>query len=294
MAAEIWQWITPEGQAFRLDSNVDGVYISRTAGTVEGRFMPPIRRTADDVPLQPGTRTRSVLHDESEVVLPLHFPGTDPTNLRANLRTWMARLDPTRGDGKLRITDPAGAVRELTCSYHDGLGLIEKGTWRQDQLAVVTFVAADPYWADASDSTQQWTGGTPPTFFPIFPLKLGQSQTFGISTVTNVGDVSTYPVWTIDGPGSLLVLTNRRTGRILAWNGTLGAGERLTIDCRPGSQSGVPKSVKKQDGSNQFGFLSAWDFWPLEPGANEIQIEMASTSGASKVTASWRARYLGA
>lgn len=291
MAAEIWQWVTPSGESFRLDSNIDGAQI---VGSVTGRGMPPIRRTTETVPLQPGQRLRSVLHDANEVAIGIYFNADTAADQRANIRAWLARLDPTRGDGTLVVTDPAGTQRQLTCSYQDGLELEEDQAMRLDQLAVVSFDTEEPYWADTVDSQEIWTAGSPSTIFPIFPLTLGASQVFGSSTVTNLGDVETFPTWVIAGPGNALTLTNSTTGRILSWNGTLGLGEFIVVDCRPGSQSGTPKSVFKNDGSSQFGLLTAWDFWPFEVGVNAIDIELDGATSDSQVTAVWRNRYLGA
>lgn len=291
---ELYQWIENNGGAHNLSGGADGADVPRGP---TGLYMPPIRRTDEIVPLQPGNRHRSVLHDAGHVLVPIMFQATTESDLRSLIRTWLRRFDPTRGDGRLRITGPDTTVRELTCGYVSGLEGDEgdQTRWPGKQLAVVTFVASDPYWADIADSTHSWTtGAASATFFPFFPLQLGTSQVFGTSSITNVGDVATFPVWVVTGPGSMLTLTNHTTGRALAWNGTLGAGEQIVIDTRPGNQTGAPKSVVKNDGTNQFGLLSAYDFWPFEPGVNVVEIELAGASGASTVQALWRARYLGA
>jgi Phage tail protein len=291
--SELYEWVDPTGVAFALSGGADGVEVLRG---VMGRFMPPQRRTADIVPLQPGERLRSILHGARDTSLPLAFQASSERDLRSLIRAWLVRFDPARGDGILRITGEDAGVRELTCRYLSGLEADESDQNRYPgkQLAVVTFTAADPYWGGA-DSEQTWGGGPPTTFFPFFPLLLGISQIFGASTVTNVGDVATYPVWVITGPGSLLTLSNLTTGRSLAWNGTLGAGEFLVIDCRGGNQSASPKSVTKSDGSDQFGLLSAWDFWPFDPADNEVEVLLTgATTGASQVITLWRSMYLGA
>lgn len=291
MAAELWEWITPTGDIFRLDSAIDHVHI---IGSVEGRFMPPIRQLTEVAPLQPGSRRRSTVHDENEVTIGVYFSDIDDIQLRSALREWMVRFDPTRGDGKLRVTGPAGDIRELTCRYQDGLQLVEEAGTRDGQAAAVTFEASDPYWADPDPTVVSWTTGAPRAFFPLLPFHLGSSQVFARALVDPLGDVATYPVWTINGPGSTISIRNVTTGRTLAWSGSLGFGELLTIDTRPGNQTSAPKSVFLQDGSNQFGLLTAWDFWPLEPGTNDIEITMTGATDDSQVTGSWQARHLSA
>lgn len=292
---EVFEWQTPTGDIFRLDHAVDNVDI---VTSISGRHMPALRGTDDVVPLQPGQRHRSVFHDRREVSLGLAFSAAGDIPLRDTIRVWLTRLDPTRGAGKLRVTGPAGTIRELTCRYQEGLGLVEGGGTRDPlgtvQTAVVTFEAVDPYWMDADPTVVSWQTGTPQSFFPIFPLHLGSSQIFAAAVIDPQSDVATYPVWTISGPGSQIVLQNSTTGRTLGWSGGLGLDEQLTIDTRPGSQSPVPKSVRLQDGSNQFGLLTDWDFWPLVPGSNEFEVQMTGATGDSLVTLSYQSRYLGA
>ncbi len=291
MAAELWEWITPEGTIYRLDSFIDGAAIVET---VTGRRMPPIRRTADGVPLQPGTRRRSAIHDENEQAYGVLFSGSTDVDLRANIRSWCQRLDPSRGDGRLRVTGPAGDVRELTCSYQDGLRGDEPAGQRQDEVAIVTWVASDPYWAAPAATVISWQTGVARSFFPILPLHLGSSQVFARSLLDPVSDVPTFPVWTISGPGASIALKNLTTGRTLSWSGSLGFGEQLTIDTRPGNQTNAPKSVFLQDATNQYGLLTARDMWPLKPGTNDVAIEMTGATEDSLVTLSYQSRYLSA
>lgn len=293
MADELWEWITPEGTIYRLDSGIDGAHVVET---VEGRFMSPIRRQADIVPFQPGTRLRSSVHGESEVSLGVYFPGIDAVALRANVREWVNRFDPTRGPGLLRVTGPAGDIRELSCSYQDGLSLVEPPgrDRRRNQVTVLTLVAHDPYWAAPAATVLSWQTGVARSFFPIFPLHLGSSQVFARSLIDPTSDVATFPVWTISGPGRIIALKNLTTGKTLAWSGTLGFGEQLTIDTRPGNQSAAPKSVFLQDATNQYGLLTVRDMWPLIPGSNDVAIEMTGATGDSIVTLSYQSRYLSA
>lgn len=294
VAAEQFQWVSADGATHRLDSGVDGVYVVET---VSGRFMPVMRRTDEVVPLQPGQRLRAVLHDQREVTIGLLFVAADAAVARTLLRTWLGRFDPTRGDGKLIVTDPAGTQRQLTCRYESGLEMLEDSTTRDPggaQLAVVTFLASDPYWSDTTDSQHIWTAGAATTFFPIFPMRLGASQVLGSASITNTGDVESYPTWVVKGPAAGFTLSNVTTGRTLQWGGTLGAAEYVVVDTRPGNQSQLPKSVFKNDGTNVFGLLSAWDFWPFEPGGQTVDVEMAGATGGSQVTAVWRNRYLSA
>jgi phage-related protein len=256
-----------------------------------GLFAPPASFIADEIPLQAGARVRSAKHQVREVDLPLFLQAADAPSLRTRVRTLLRALDPTRGDGKLRVTPVVGDERELTCRYAGGLELAETQelsgvNWVQ---AVATFRAWDPYWVSRLAQTVILTpGGSTVPWFPFFPLALSNDTLVGGFTVTNAGDVEAWPVWTFTGPGVDPVLTNTTTGAVLTLALTLLATDTLTIDTRPGM-----KTVTLQDGTNLFGAVNtASAFWSLLPGDNALTVAYGSTTSASQVQLSYTARYL--
>lgn len=291
--AEHLEIIDADGVPYDLDE--DGP-LRRLRGT-KGRFMPPIERTADQVPFQPGDRLRTVRHMTREVAVPVRYKyegdeSTREQQLRQSLRTWAVRLDPLRGDIALRSTGPSGDARVLTCRYHGGLELDENDGFfpAGRQNAVLVFIAGDPYWYDESDIVDTYTSDAVPlTWFPFFPLRLGGGETFSAPIIFNAGDVAAWPVWTINGPGSELYLRNLTTGKILHLVTTLAAGDTVTIDTRPGV-----KTVTRGDGLNLFPNLdpTALALWPLERGTNSVSVEFAGTTGASSVQLNYKQRYL--
>lgn len=152
--------------------------------------------------------------------------------------------------------------------------------------AVVRFDASDPWWYDASDSSEDFATGTLATFFPIFPLRLSSSEVFAVATVDNDGDTDAWPVWTITGPGSAIVLRNLTSGLLLSIAATLDVGETVTVDTRRGA-----KTIVKNDGTNLFS-SSTGDLWPLVEGSNSVQIEMGSATSSSLVNVRWRRRWM--
>jgi hypothetical protein len=277
--AETVTWIDPDGATTVLTTFLP----------VTGRFMPPIAFEEEGVPEQPGLRLRAVRHQAREFVIPVLLRADSDAELRAAIRDLVARMDPTRGDGIIRVTAPGGDQREIVCRYAGGLELTEEPAWRSQKAAVV-FRAHDPYWRATSDTQQIFESGDSAGFFPFFPLRLTSSEIFADATVTNTGDVETWPVWTITGPGSAIVLRNLSTGKQLSLSVTLGGGESVVIDTRPGA-----KTVTRSDGTNVFPALSAVSsLWPLRRGSNAVRVEMTSATADSSVTLAWRPRYLGA
>jgi hypothetical protein len=281
MPGEVTQWIDADGTATALEVEWNAT----------GRGMPPASFEEDRVPERAGSRLRAVRHGTREMTLPLWITGSSESDLWATLRALALTMDPTRGDGKLRVTSIVGDQREVTCRYAAGLELNERlGDTAGPllQRAQVVFRVHDPYWYAVSDTTQSFTVGTPATFFPFFPLRLSSSEVYATGSITNAGDVETWPVWTITGPGSAIVLRNQTTGKSLSLSTTLGAGESVVIDTREGV-----KTVTHSSGANLFSSLSSTSsLWPLARGVNALQIEMSAATSASLVTLAYRPRYL--
>ncbi len=277
-------WIEPDGSMSVLS----------VEWRASGRFAPAQEREEDTVPGEPGSRLRAVRHTAREFSLGLWITGTDETDLRTQMRDLVYRMDPVRGDGRIRVTAPGGDEREITCRTTGGLEMSEvlgDTSGPTVQRAAVLFRAADPYWSATADVvTTYTTSATPPSFFPFFPLRLASSEAFIDTTVTNSGDVATWPVWRVYGPGSALVLRNLSTGEVLQLAVTLTAGEYVVIDTRPGQ-----KTVTKNDGTNLFPSLTATSvLWALQRGPTLLRVEMTGTTSASTVQLTYRPRYLSA
>jgi len=281
MSGEITQWIDPSGGMLLLDVDWEA----------SGRFMPEVVASEDEVPGQDGVRHRQTRFGPHEFTLKITIVGGDEPLLRAALRSLVSMMNPKRGDGIIRVTSPIGDVREIECRVVGGLGLDEKPDVSGPgmQQALVTFRAGDPFWRDQSDTSDDYTVGDAPTFFPIFPMRLTSSQIVVDATINNTGDDETWPVWTINGPGSGIVLRNATTGKVLSLSTTLLAGESIVIDTRPNH-----KTVVMQDGTNLWPDVDATSsLWPLQTENNAIRMEMSgATVGTSVLQVNYRKRYL--
>jgi hypothetical protein len=252
-----------------------------------GRLMPPVKLTTLPVPLMNGSRFLGAAHLESIVSVPVAFPGT--LTDRAELRRWARVLDPTKGEGTLAVVGGPSAGRQLRCCYDAGLDELEE-TFGATNLGTLLFRAAWPYWQAATE--QQITvqqGSVVVRWFPFLPLVLGASDAFGTASVTNVGDVPAWPVFTVTGPGSEVRAENMTTGQAWQVTGALAAGQQLVVDTRPGAK------LVTIDGANAFPRLAAGSsLWPLLPGLNQVQIAIALTSTATIATMAWRDAWLSA
>lgn len=207
---------------------------------------------------------------------------------RARRLRWLTR--PKAGLGTLSVRNAAGEARSLDCYCIAGLEGDEDnaldGSWWKLALK---FYAPDPWWRGDS-VTVNYGLGTPASFFPIFPTTLSSSSVAGSFTVDlSMADAPSYPVWTITGPGSSLVLTNTTTGKVVQVNATLTAGQTVVIDTRPGRQS-----VRLGDGTNLMGSLASDPaLWPLIEDVNTVTVALTGASSASRISCTYAPRYAG-
>jgi hypothetical protein len=286
--ADLITWITPDNESIDLSGNWPINYLDGRVGA----FMPPVLFTEERIPERSGARLRQTLFDIRELELPVVFVGTDLMSVRRSLRDFLHHFDPLRGNGTLRVTDGEGATRELTCRYEDGLrgeevAEIEGETFLK---ATLIFRAVDPLWLGAAVTIAYDLGATPALFFPFFPLVLTASSVFANTTVVNPGDREAYPIWTITGPGSDIVLRNMTYSEEINLPVTLTGAQALVIDT-----SFSEKTIIRNDGANLFSSLTNTSvLWTLRAGTNQIRLEMNGANVSSRITLTYYPRYLGA
>jgi phage-related protein len=254
--------------------------------------MPAIEHQELGNPGLPGSFIYQSLHTPHEFTLPCWFYGNTDLDLRAQLRNIVYQMSPDRGTGRIRIQSPIGDQREIWCRYSDGLNLDESpgNAGITSQKAAILFRAFDPYYYDVNPSSQTWTTVNAPVFFPIFPLRLTSTAVAVSATVTNLGDVPTFPVFQVTGPATNITLANQTTGFSMNFGSlVLTAGQTLTVDTRPGA-----KTTTLQDGTNVFSYLSTTSaLWQLVLGGNQVQLQAAGTDLThSSLTMTYWQRYL--
>jgi hypothetical protein len=263
----------------------DEVVFRMRIGSV-ARMMPPVKNTTVALPARDGSRLLGSFHLERPVAVPVVAPGTIED--RAELRRWGRVLDPNKGEGTLTVVAGPSPGRFLRCVYDAGLDDLTEAASIGE--AVLIFRAANPYWQDAMEQTTTVTQGAAVTYwFPFLPLILGASDAFAALTITVSGDVPSWPIITVLGPGQQVVARNLTTGKSWTIATTLAAGSKLIADHRPGF-----KTVTI-DGANGYPLLSAdSSLWPLVPGPNRVELSVALTSPASVATFAWRNAWLAA
>lgn len=117
-----------------------------------------------------------------------------------------------------------------------------------------------------------------------------RDATFDGAALDVAGDTSTWPVWTINGPGAALTLQHLGQGRRLDLIGDIPDGTAVTIDTRPRQQA-----VYDSAGNNLMGRLSpGFSFFALDPGQNTISVALTGSGTNSAVTVAYTPRWIAA
>lgn len=234
---------------------------------------------AGDGALYRGRRVRA-----RDIDIPLDILGRD----RDHLRELMSRLARVlAGKMRLVVTEPDGRQWYTDVVRTGGGGFVygQDTIGVRDAQVVITVTAGDPYFTSTDVRTQViGQAGSPPAFLgELVKLRIGSSSAIGSITIENDGDADTYPVWTVIGPGRDFEITSPN-GERLRWEGTLAAGEVLTVDTRTAS-------VTDGSGTNRYADLAAAPrFWSSPPGSQSITASLADTTSASQIVCSWQAR----
>lgn len=273
---------------FGVETDLSTLLDERYKEGLNGRFIAPVQHLSDAVPLQDGARYRETRLDTNQLTVPITIVAPDITTLRARLRELMRALNPKRGVGRLTVHTIDGLSRYCNAIYEGGVE-VDPATQGEeyDARIVLIFRCFDPSWYDLRPVVRHWRTGVTAKFFPILPVRLGSSTIFTQFIEENEGDVETWPVWRINGPGSGLEMVNQSTGERMSLAYDIPPSTSIVIDTRPGH-----KSVTTAEGNNVFaGFRG--QLWPLAVGSNRVSVRLLQTTERSALNLEYQTRYLG-
>lgn len=146
---------------------------------------------------------------------------------------------------------------------------------------VVEWWATDPRFYSASEVSESASisspTGTGLTFDATFDLSFGGPIPAGIVNVTNGGNFAAPWVATIAGPVTDPRIEHVDLGRTLEFDGTVNAGETLTV-------SSATRTVTI-NGTSRYSWLVPGSQWfDLPPGANQLRFAAQSGSGSGTLT----------
>lgn len=225
-----------------------------------------------------------------DVDIPLYVRAPDPGQLQATLdrlnmmltqevKLWWVKEDGSEWGLVTR--------RQGGGTYVYGVDTTGETEWQ----SVVTLRAGQPLWTaryparrviTSSNAGRGLLKGTT----ALSQLRISGSTASGPLLFENPGDAKSYPIWTIEGPiapdatHNALQVTSP-TGEQFIWNGTLAAGDTLTIYTKTGR-------VRDQNNTNRYdGLEPAPRFWPIPPRQSQVTVTAFGTTSATRITAEW-------
>lgn len=220
------------------------------------------------------------------VDLPIVVLGSDRADVETKLRRLARLLQDSNGPTRLLAEYSDGSSVYLDAHYTGGA---ETQFGEDAGLTycrwAISLQAPQPFWESATTSSFSVTSGaTGRGLLPqLTKLKVSSSQTLGVVSVNNVGDVETFPVWTILGPVDNLTISNGTQS--FSYVVSVTAGQTITIDTEN-------STVVDDTGANLYGNLGAAPkLFSLLPGTTAVSVLGENATSATRITCTYSPRY---
>ena len=221
-----------------------------------------------------------------DVDLAVTILGTDRADVQTKLRRLSRLIQDTSGPTRINANYTDGETVFLEGHYVGGAesqwGSSAGMVWNR---WVISFQCPQPYWE--KDDEVSFIIGEEPTGRGLLPqltkLKVSSGQTLGEVTINNVGDVPSYPKWTILGPITNLSISNGT--QTFTIPSEIEAGVLITVDTLTGD-------VYNEAGDNLYSLLGpAPKLFQLPPGFSTITVTGDDVSAGTRVGFYYKPRF---
>lgn len=266
----------------------------------DGFGMPPVRRLTQRGPLQNGDTDVGYRLEARTIMLAVAALSSSAAAFHAKREQLIGMMRPGSNTDVVGLlwTHADGTQRRIDTHFSGGLTMPSSEALKWNMKRVVYQLrASDPTWYDPAGASIQFAqtgGGTPFAIPVIVPMTFGASTLTGSQQITLSGNNAwiTYPIITVVGPVTGLILTNTTTGEVLDFTGnSVGAGVTYTIDLRYGYKTVIDSTSTNR--VNQLTSASNLATWHLEPGTNSISAYGTSITAATSIVVQYNQRYLG-
>jgi hypothetical protein len=216
-----------------------------------------------------------------ELTFPLYVEGASRADYLTKRRRLQSIMTSRSG---LRVTHVEDDGETMWAQGHYVGGMEGAHTWdgQTSQVYAPILRCGDPYW-HMPERTEPFLLDAGTSWFPFPPLQLRGSLLQERRTVDNPGDVESWPLWTVTGPGAGFAIVHHGSGQTIEYDAPVAAGQVVQVDTRPGS-----RSVTDGAGTNLMpNVTSDPEFFPLLGGPNDLELVMPGTGDASDVTLTW-------
>lgn len=298
------QYITPDGQTYNFDNQVDKFLIN-----ISGTGMPTINPITSQLPFRHGEiRVGYRLAPRLIRVMHHSLSGYTRANMYSDRANILDMVRPNRtsneSPGKLRKIFDDGSMRDLDVYFTGSLTLdetedhMEISRWYVRD--VLEFTAYDPIFYNPTVTTKTMTIASTENNL-VFPVTFGISFSGNIvestDTITYTGTWETSPVIEITGPCNSPTVLNVNTGKKIVLNYNISATDKVTIDT-----NSYRPIVTNLAGTNLIGAISGdsnlidFDIVPAPiavNGVNTIKVWGGAQYIAASFAIKYKTRYIG-
>jgi hypothetical protein len=309
--AFVLTYIAPDTTEVPLTSPEVGWHALDAISALHG--VAPVDLTTDD-DAAGGVIVRNTRALPRIITLPIRIDGpAGEHRLRLRFLGRLLKMAKNQSTGTLRIAHPDGTVRQIPVVYYGGFDpeAGNLGGW-QYSTCILQLLCPDPYWADVDPIPfdREFDSGGTSDYQDPYPME-SSSTALGDTLVYNVGDVEAWPRYVINGPATLITVTNTYTmpdpsgdpedppitvvrtftidpNATGIAHGDLLLGEQVTVSTRP-------MRVRGPDGTSVWtaalGYPDNADLWPLQPGLNTVTFTISGADDGSSIIGSYRPRW---
>ncbi|TFB85853.1 hypothetical protein E3O44_12690 [Cryobacterium algoricola] len=264
-------------------SAINRVYLDEP---ISGLSMPPIRTSSGTYSGRDGGYVGAQFYGARLINLTGRVWANDVNGLETTRRAFESAV--SAGSILLTITTDAGNQYVLN-TYLDELDMNIIRSQRSAPFNL-TLIAPDPTIYDNSAGGLQTatvvpvTGGgvTWPITWPIVWAPGGLP-----TTITNTGNLASYPLITLTGPATNPTITNVSTGQFFTLQGLTTTGtDVIVIDM-------LNRTVLLNGGPILTYMTTTSSWWPLLSGSNSIKLTTTNSLDTVTGVLSWRSGYRG-
>lgn len=258
-----------------------------------GLGIAPVENELVSIPSGHGALLRHTRLQEREIFLPVVLFGRTFEECDEHRDELMRLVDPTKGPVRITVQSKTRdrEARWIDAIYSAGLdGDYGSGHTGFTHKLGLKFKAPSAFWSKDT-VTRQWqiAPGVKPFLSraqAFFPVILTSSSIAGAFRIDVDGEQPVWPTWTVTGPGTDLTIESG--GKRIKIDGTLKAGEAITIDTANGDV---------YNGQNMNGEL--WSrvsldtqLFQLQPGGQDVQVTLTGATEQSMLTLAYDPQHL--
>lgn len=271
--------------------------------SIDGIDLAKVEPITERGPLQDGVTDKDMRLSPRVIQLVLQANTTASNTHESNRELFNRIFTPSAILGKLQLTYDNGNVYQINARPLGDAGLGRNAQNELQLKAGLAFECPDPLWFNPNGYTIGFGisggGGIFAVPTPV-PTPLGSANLNQTVTINYIGTYKEFPMITVTGPITNLIITNLATNKKIDFTGTtIAAAHYYTIDLRYGRKfiykDGVTTDIRTGETTTDSN-LSTWalEADPIAPaGENAIRVQGSTITSATQINLAYLDRFAG-